>query len=205
MYDPSGAVIPNATVLLTNLDAPSKETAVANAAGAYSLKSIPSGHYTLEVSTPGFKTFRRDVRLNPNDNQRLDIVMDVGAINERVRVTAAKPSVQQATPSEPPRRIKVGGMVTAAKLITKVAPIYPEIARQRGIEGPVLMHAIISTTGAVLSLKVINSADPDLAREAMNAVGQWRYEPTLLNGEPVEVVTTITMDFSLQPESSRPR
>ena len=86
------------------------------------------------------------------------------------------------------------------QLVSKVAPAYPEIcSRERDIEGPVLLEAVISTGGNVLSLKVVNTADPDLAASSDNAVQQWHYQPTLLNGQPVEVVTTITVDFRLTP------
>lgn len=198
VYDASGAVIPNVTVLLTNTDSHSKETAIANPAGAFQLRSIPAGQYAVEVGVPGFRMYRRNVVLKANENQRLDITMEIGNISEQVQVTAPRPAAQAVAPAKP-QRIRVGGNVIAAKLISKVSPVYPEIARQKGIEGTVLLQAVISNSGSVLSLKVLNSADPDLAREATNAVGQWHYEPTLLNGQPVEVVTTITVDFHFQP------
>ncbi|HZV90353.1 MAG TPA: energy transducer TonB, partial [Candidatus Binatus sp.] len=84
--------------------------------------------------------------------------------------------------------------------ITKVQPIYPDSARSAGVSGTVILHAIISMEGKPLSLRVMNSQiDPDLARSAVEAVSQWRYSPTLLNGEPIEVDTTIMVNFSLAP------
>ena len=217
--DPSGAVIPNATVLANNLDAHTQETAICNAAGEYTLKSVPVGHYTLEVMIPGFKAFRQtDVVLNANDTQRLDVHMELGKINERLEVIGKNPGFQGirggvvggieggvrggipgGVQARVPQRIRVGGNVIAARLVNKVDPIYPEYAEQQGIQGAVLLQAIISKEGAVMSLSVVNTADPDLARAAMTAVGQWHYQPTLLNGQPVEVVTTITVDFKLRP------
>jgi TonB family protein len=197
--DPSGAVIPNATLLANNLDAHTQETAICNAAGEFTLKSIPAGHYTLEVAIPGFKAFRQnDVVLNANDTQRLDVHMELGKINERLEVIGKKPASQMTT-AVVPHRIRVGGNVIAARLVSKVEPIYPEYAQQQGIQGAVMLQAIISKEGGVMSLSVVNTADPDLARAAMTAVGQWHYQPTLLNGQPVEVVTTITVDFKLKP------
>jgi TonB family protein len=198
VYDASGAVIPGVTVLATNLETNARETAITGAAGEYSLASIPTGHYTLEVNSPGFKTHRNDVTLNANDSQRFDIIMEVGNISEKVEVIGKKPA-GLATRSVVPRRIRVGGNVVAAQLVSKVAPIYPEIAQEKGIEGPVLLEAVISTGGNILSLKAVTTADPDLAAAAMAAVQQWHYQPTLLNGQPVEVVTTITVDFRLTP------
>jgi TonB family protein len=198
VYDASGAVIPFVTVLATNLDAGTKETAIANAAGEYSLTSIPTGHYTVEVSSRGFKLHHSDVILTANDQPHLDINMDLGSLSEKVEVFGKKPAAL-VPHAAVPHRIRVGGNVIAAELVSKVAPIYPEYAQAKGIEGPVLLEAVISTDGTILSLKVVNTADADLARAATTAVQQWHYQPTLLNGQPVEVVTTITVNFRLTP------
>jgi len=217
--DPSGAVIPSVTVLANNLDAHTQETATCNAAGEFTLRSVPAGHYTLEVTIPGFKAFRQnDIVLSANDTQRLDVHMELGKINERLEVIGKKPvsggvsggitggagggiagGIGGGVQAGVPHRIRVGGNVIAARLVSRVEPIYPEYAEQQGIQGAVLLQAIISKEGSVMSLSVVNTADPDLARAAMTAVGQWHYQPTLLNGQPVEVVTTITVDFKLKP------
>lgn len=101
-----------------------------------------------------------------------------------------------APPKPVQQRIRQGGAVQAALLVNKVQPIYPPLARQTRISGTVRLHAIISKTGQVEQLEVI-SGHPLLVRAAMDAVQQWRYKPTLLNGEPVEVDTTIDVIFSL--------
>jgi len=93
-------------------------------------------------------------------------------------------------------RIRQGGSVQAALLINRVQPVYPPLARQTRIAGTVRLHAIISKQGTVESLEVL-SGHPLLVRAAMDAVQQWKYKPTLLNGEPVEVDTTIDVIFSL--------
>jgi TonB family protein len=198
--DPSGAVIPNVTIQAKNPDAHTTETAVSSAAGEYSLKSVPAGHYTLEAMVPGFKVFRRnDVVLNANDTQRLDLHMDIGGLNERLEVVGKRPASQAEQGMPVPQRIRVGGNVAAARLVSKIAPVYPDYAQQKGIEGTVLLQAVISKDGNVLSVNVLNTADSDLARAASTAVEQWHYQPTLLNGQPVEVVTTVTVDFKLKP------
>ena len=61
-----------------------------------------------------------------------------------------------------------------------------------------MLRAVISTTGEPLNPEVVNTVDPGLARAALDAFRQWRYQPTLLNGEPVEVVTTVMMRFELE-------
>jgi len=93
-------------------------------------------------------------------------------------------------------RIRQGGNVQAAKLINRVTPNYPPLARQTRISGTVRLHAIIGKDGTVQSL-TLESGHPLLVQAALDAVKQWRYQPTLLNGVPVEVDTTIDVIFSL--------
>jgi len=99
-------------------------------------------------------------------------------------------------PPPPPERIRVGGQVQSAKLVNQARPTYPPLARQARIQGTVRLEAVISKAGAIEELKVI-SGHPLLIQSAQAAVLQWRYEPTLLNGVPVEVITTIDVNFTL--------
>jgi protein TonB len=95
-----------------------------------------------------------------------------------------------------PTRVKQGGNVTAASIITQTRPVYPPLARQARIQGNVVLHAIIDKDGKVAQLEVI-SGHPLLVQAALDAVKQWRYKPTQLNGDPVEVDTTITVTFTM--------
>jgi TonB family protein len=100
-------------------------------------------------------------------------------------------------PSDTPlNRIKIGNTVTSAKIKLKVNPVYPAEARENGIEGTVRLHPIIAKDGSILQLEVI-SGHPMLTQAALDAVKQWKYEPTLLNGQPVEVDTEIAVVFQL--------
>ena len=104
-----------------------------------------------------------------------------------------------APPPPPPKtaqRIKLGGQVVAAKLLAQPQPVYPPLARQARIQGNVVLHAIIDKDGRVGELQVI-SGHPLLVQAALDAVKNWRYQPTQLNGDPVEVDTTITVSFVL--------
>jgi protein TonB len=109
--------------------------------------------------------------------------------------TPQPPPAQTVTPA-PPRRIRLGGVVSAAKLIFQPKLEYPELARIARIEGTVEFEAVISREGTIEELKVLRG-HPLLVTAALGAVRQWRYLPTLLNGEPVEVVTEITVNFKL--------
>ncbi len=99
-------------------------------------------------------------------------------------------------PKEAPKRIRVGGQVQTAKLVNKVTPVYPPLAKQARIQGTVRLQAVIAKDGSVVELQVL-SGHPLLVQAALDAVRQWRYHPTLLNGEPVEVVTTVDVIFTL--------
>ena len=81
-------------------------------------------------------------------------------------------------------------------LIKKTSPSYPSSALRLGIEGPVQLLATISKTGSISSVKILNG-DPGLAHAAAEAVKQWKYKPYLLNGEPVEIQTQVTINFKL--------
>lgn len=98
-------------------------------------------------------------------------------------------------PPEPrTERLVVTGGVTEGHLIRRVAPEYPPVARANRIEGDVLLHAIIARDGSIENLSVV-SGHPFLVRAALDAVRQWRYQPFLLSGRPVEVDTEILVRF----------
>jgi periplasmic protein TonB len=99
-------------------------------------------------------------------------------------------------PKATPNRIKVGGQVAAAKLQHQVLPVYPAIAKTAHVSGTVRLHAVISKDGSIQELQYV-SGPALLMRAAMDAVHEWKYQPTMLNGEPVEVDTTIDVVFSL--------
>lgn len=98
-------------------------------------------------------------------------------------------------------QVRIAGGVAAGQIISKVNPIYPIEAKASGVEGSVLLHAIIGKDGTIQQLAVI-SGPPLLVPSAMDAVKQWVYRPYLLNGEPVEVETTITVNYSLANSAS---
>jgi periplasmic protein TonB len=95
-----------------------------------------------------------------------------------------------------PQRVRVSQGVTQGLLIHKVQPSYPPLARQARIQGSVVLQAVISKDGAIENLRLV-SGHPMLAPAAIDAVKQWRYKPYILNGEPVEVETQITVNFTL--------
>ncbi len=95
-----------------------------------------------------------------------------------------------------PQRIRISAGVTKGMLIQRIEPTYPTLARAARVQGDVVLSAIISTSGQIENLQLV-SGHPMLVPAAIAAVRQWRYKPYLLNGQPVEVETTITVIFTL--------
>ncbi len=135
---------------------------------------------------------------NGDPNSKGDLIKDIiGGIPNAtppppVPLVVAKKETAAALPS----RIKIGGDVQQAKLVRQPKPVYPPLARQIRVQGTVRLSAVISKDGTIMKLEVI-SGHPLLVPAAMEAVKQWVYQPTLLNQEPVEVITQIDVNFTL--------
>ena len=106
-------------------------------------------------------------------------------------------NLMRSLPNMPALRVRQGGAVTAKSLVSRFEFVYPAEARKRHVSGTVRMHAVIGTDGSIQTLEAV-SGDPLLVQAALDAVRHWRYRPTTLNGEPVEVDTTIDVIFTIQ-------
>lgn len=106
------------------------------------------------------------------------------------------PTTAKSKPASRPMR--VGGVVAEANLIRRVQPVYPPLAKSARVQGSVEFAATITKEGNIENLQVIHG-HPLLINAAKEAVLQWKYRPTLLNGQPVEVLTDITVNFALTP------
>ncbi len=99
--------------------------------------------------------------------------------------------------------VRISGGVMAGQLTSRVDPEYPADARAQGVEGSVVLHVLVGKDGAVES--VIPVSGPEVLRQpAVDAVKQWTYKPFLLNGDPVEVDTTVTVNFNLNRSQPQP-
>jgi periplasmic protein TonB len=116
-----------------------------------------------------------------------------GVLSEVLRSTGSAP-VLATTPA--PRRIRLPGRIAEANLVYDVAPQYPPEAGRARLEGPVVLMAVIGQDGSVEDVRV-ESGLPILVQAAIDAVKQWRYKPYLIDGEPVEVDSRITINFTL--------
>jgi protein TonB len=190
-------------VIATNWDAHITEVATSGPVGNFAFNSLPAGSYTVEARAGGFAVARMDNLILVNGGTvRADANLVIGAAGERIQVVPPGTQLiarQAAAPVVSSAPIRVGGNLQSAKLIQQVQPVYPPGLQAQGTEGTVVLSAIISKAGVPISLHIQQSAGTDFDEAALKAVQQWRYQSTLLNGEPAEVLTSITVDFKLQP------
>ena len=202
--DPSGARLPGVTVTVSARESVQfgiretpVATAVSNETGSFEFNTLPEGQYSLKAELPGFATFRKtSIAIKPSETVRENIHLSIGSLAEQIQVTAAGRPRPPAPPSTP-LRLRVGGNVLAARLISQVKPVYPQAAQDAGIEGVVHLEGIIGTEGTFILLRAVSGPDRNLSNAALEAVRQWRYQPTLLNNEPIEVQTEIDVEFKL--------
>ena len=196
--DPSGARIPGARIHLRNLEGNNEESVVANPAGEFLFSAIPAGRYEMEVRAPGFKIAHKQAVVVAGSAARADAFMEVGEISETATVVGSRPAVAAPRAAIPPQRIPIGGNVQPSKLLSQARPVYPDDLQQQGVTGTVIIRAVVGKEGQILNPRVINTdVHPGLAKAALDAVGKWLYEPSKLNGQPIEVLTTIQITFEL--------
>ncbi len=183
VLDTSNARISNALVSIEDGSGGTQTALRTGTDGVASASSLPSGDYLLEVRAPGFRTFARGIRLISTEGRALDLILSPDSAETAVGTS----------------RIRVGRSVQQAKIVHRVRPMYPQSAKQAGSQGTVFLQAVILQDGRVGTLEVLSAPGPDLAAAAVEAVNQWVYETTYLNGTPVEVVTKVAINFTLAP------
>ena len=194
--DPSGARVPGAQVLLLDEDSDAVATTSSRTDGTYRLSPAGGGRYTLLVLGQGFQPYRKSrITVIAGATASQPVELTVAGVEEAIRVG---PSVAQSGPGGLPTRIRIGGDVQKSKLLRQVRPDYPAEARAERVQGVVLLNAVIDKQGAPIELFAEpNGADARLVEAAIKAVQQWRYKPTLLNGNPIEVLTKVQINFTL--------
>jgi TonB family protein len=196
VYDASGGIVAGAKVMLDGQE-PQHFEAETNPDGKFELTAIPPGRYTLSVSLAGFKTFQESLDLQASSAWSRVITLQLGDVQETINVRSTRLAPRDTKSA--PIRVRVGGNVEPPRKTHDVRPVYPESMREAGIEGVVPLEAIIDRAGTVQSVRVLTAAvHPELVRAAADAVRQWRFDPTRLNGTPVEVVMNVSITFELE-------
>jgi protein TonB len=219
--DPSGGVLPGVQVRAVTKDdtGETARTVRTDGVGRYDL-SLDPGTWTVTAALPGFATRERTVTLLAGAAEQWNPELQVGSLQETVTITAdMKPArtvvsaPQQAPPGgasrgtptptflppTPPAGargpVRVGGNIKPPRKVVNVNPGYPAAAIAQGVSGVVILEATIGANGKVTGTRVLRSI-PLLDQAAVDAVGQWEFSPTLLNGQPVPVIMTVTLNFA---------
>lgn len=182
-----------------------REVVLTDATGSFRLDGVPEGTYVVTVSKEGFSTVQLSMmKVSGTVAARLRVQMQPAGEIQRPPAPPPPPLalMSKMEPVASPRRISVGGAVQAMQLVSKVQPVYPAECKSAGIEGTVILRVVIDGEGAVKTVERVNKmVDDRLAAAAMEAVKQWKYRPTLLNGQPVEVMADIDVNFTLAEKS----
>jgi TonB family protein len=197
VYDPTGAVLPGVTITLQD-DRENRWQTVSDDSGRFEFAPVSAGKYVLAAAIPGFRALRQPIQLRNTRDWTRAVTLQVGEVQESIVIR--EPRIREANggASNEPTPIRVGGSIQPPRKVRDVKPVYPRSMRAAGLEGVVPLEAIIARDGTVQSLRVLSAqVHPDFARAAMDAVRQWRFDPTLLNGKPVEVVMNVSVEFAL--------
>ena len=205
LRDPSGRVLPGATVRLSAISSEAIHEAHSDGAGIFQFPEIPDGDYMLSARLPGFLSARQRVRVT-SSMAPLNVTLQVGTLRETVTVrsdgspsgSVTSPPATRSMPSPPPcGTTEVGGNLKPPMKLKDVRPFYkPELAANN-VAGDVLLQAAIGVDGKVRGVEVVSAADLDLEEAAIRAVSQWEFSPTYLNCQAIEVRMFVTVSFKL--------
>ncbi len=185
-----GQVIADAQVLVFNPDTGVKQEVTTNSEGTFSVSGAGAGQYILRVAKPGFDSIFRVFDLKADSTVNRQITMaEAGGPQTPDTVTS-----MDGVDSRP---IRIGGAVAESNLTRKLQPLYPVAAKRSGVQGTVELEIRVTKDGIPAELRVVRSPSDDLSESALEAVRQWRYRPTLLNGSPVEIVSTVIVNYTL--------
>ncbi len=193
VLDPSGAAVTNAKASLYNPDTKARQETVSVADGKFGFDHLEAGQYILRVDKPGFAPILRAFNVQQDSTVDRGLTLHSGSDADPHTIGS------NATSSSGSRVVRVGGQVAESNLTEKVQPVYPATAKSAGIQGTVELEAIISTDGVPEDIRVVSSPSDDLSQSALEAVRQWRYRPTLLNGSPVAILTAVVVNYTLAP------
>lgn len=210
IIDQQGGLLSNATVVLSNVATKAKHEVRTDQTGYFELVGLPAGHYTLEARFMGFEPFRVDLSVGVGESLQRNITLHIGAVQETITVRSQGGSNVQA--SRAPRAANrprfgpcgnpgEGGCISPPLKVKDVRPTYPSSVAESGVRGVVALEGVIGTDGRMKDLRVVSSPHPDLDRLALEAVGQWEFEPTTLNGRVVEtrINTGVYFDVAAPP------
>ena len=212
IVDQTGGALPGVQVTLSNAAAGINTTLQTDASGQFAARDLPAGDYELGARLPGFATVTNRVKLSAGAKVEGTLTMPLGTLTETITVAcaAASPALQRrfpgnasfpmsegrALPVSDTQPIRVGGSLRAPKKLTDVRPSCPSAA---SAEQNVRLTARLGTDGSVFDILAVHAPGPAPAKEfvdaAIDAVRGWKFTPTLLNGQLMEVAITVDVKF----------
>ena len=197
IYDATGAVLPGVTLTLSDANGAGQK-ATSDSAGRFEFPTVTPGRYHIAAARPGFRTLDTQFDLKAPQDWDRPITLQVGNLQETITVSADRFGATPSAATVGAQPVRVGGDVRPPMKVFDVRPVYPDEMRATGREGVVPLEATIRADGTVGSVRVRSAeVHPDFAIAAVDAVRQWRFSPTLLNGKPVEVVMNVSITFKL--------
>jgi TonB family protein len=213
VYDQAGGVLPAVAVKVLHVDSGRTSAAETDRTGTVALRDIPSGIYELTMGLIGFATVKATLDVRPGDRLQRNVVLPLGSLEESVTVVgsrvpsgavreAAAPAPRAVRDIPPPRAPAswaggIGGNIKQPTRAVDVKPRYPAELEGTGAGATVTLSGRIGMDGYMLDLKDISAtpAHQAFVASAVEAVRQWEFHPTLLNGAPVETNITITVRY----------
>ena len=211
VVDQAGHVVRNPGLTLTDRATREQRRVTGDDAGRFEFAALATGDYSLVAAAPGFERLFRRVSLDGGEQREERLVLGLGSVEETITVM----DTGESSPAPAPTTISdaaleryrehrnQGGAIAPPIKTRDLAPVYPASVRGSEFEGKVVLEGLVTTDGVVDVLQILAPVDsatmttvhPDLARAAVEAVGGWRYEPTLLHGVPVDTRITISVNF----------
>jgi beta-lactamase regulating signal transducer with metallopeptidase domain len=191
VVDQSGGAIPGARVTVTHAQTGASRSVISNAPGRFAFTDLPAATYELTVQLSGFKTMRTSIEVGAGATVETPITIEVGAVSEAVIVKCGPgpslldrmfPVLHAQAPSTP---IRVGGQIRPPKKTRHVAPICPAgVVTENTV---VIVEAKIGTDGTVTDARILRAQPEALTTAVLDALSQWEFTPTQLNGETLEL------------------
>jgi TonB family protein len=222
--DPTGRLMTNVAIELQHLSSQSLWNATTDERGAFSFPSLSAGRYQLKASYPAFSTITTVVDLGEDESQVRNVTLRIGTLAESVNVVAERPPSGLSPGSSSGARVPgpgpgtsmssvpsagsalrgpgecipgTGGCFMPPIKIKDVKPAYPARAQESGTEGVVILEGTIYTDGTISDLRTLRGPEA-LSEAAQSAVRQWEYVPAKLNGAPVAIIVSVTVNFTLK-------
>lgn len=205
IVDQMGKAVPDVTVSLSDPRGAGRHEVHSNQSGQFEFVALPAGDYVFETTLPGFEPIRETVTLSGQSVHR-DVTLRLGTVQETITVRTGDAPRTVRGRSTPPRSaeaadpcasVPTGGCIQAPLKLRDVRPEYPEGLRQAAVEGEVHLEGRIAADGSVVGMQAVDPADPAFATAAIDAVNQWLFSPTHLDGQPVETHMHVRVAFKV--------